>query len=135
MSAIADLMRALMPFADDVESSGQCAATARDALRKHAPCEGCGGLAQVQYAHGPEQCQICDGAGWTPASVETAIARAEEQERAKDRLLAAWEELYRARDGYHRHSFSEEWKRYEQAHLALVAAGGPDFRAERDAEE
>lgn len=60
--------------------------------------------------------------------IDAIVARAD----AAERLAAAWERLYRARDAYHHHSFKAEWDAYEAALRALVDAGGPDLRAEKE---
>lgn len=57
-----------------------------------------------------------------------------ERVAAYSALTAAWEELYRARDAYHKRPFSEEWHRYETALAAVVKAGGPDLRADEEQE-
>jgi hypothetical protein len=43
------------------------------AVIEHAPCDQCGG--------GNPGCVLCGGAGWTPASIESAIARDDERRR------------------------------------------------------
>lgn len=69
MSALADALRALMTPA---ASAHECYEPARDVLRKHARCE------------------ECNGAGWSPASVEAAIARAEDLEAGLQSSLNEW---------------------------------------------
>jgi predicted aminopeptidase len=84
MSALAEALRALMPFTPDSVASFADQARARDVLRKHAPCERCGGTGlctEMCNCEGDGACPGCSGAGWTPASVETAIAQVEERER------------------------------------------------------
>ncbi len=58
---------------------------------------------------------------------DVALARAE-------KIAAAWERVYRARDTYHRHSMTAEWEAYEVALSDLKEAGGPDLRGEQEAE-
>jgi hypothetical protein len=80
MSALADALRALIPIADYYDGSLKRIAeigAARDVFRKHAPCERCGGTGGL-CATMPPRCAKCSGAGWTTASVEAAIDKAEE---------------------------------------------------------
>lgn len=79
MSALADALRALIPFAERPVSSRQHAA--QDVLRKHAPCEGCDGRGGGRTGPGisgrtyEEPCGRCHGAGWTRTSVDARIAK------------------------------------------------------------
>lgn len=96
MSAIADLMRALMPFGVQRDGAWDATLAARDAFRKHAPCDGCNGKGDKRYAVYPshDPCEACSGAGWTPASVEAAIARAEELAQLDAAVLRAADVWY-----------------------------------------
>lgn len=71
MTALGDALRALVPFAGGSELTFRAVGAARDVLRKCAPCEQCGG----DGFRG--KCAFCSGLGFTPASVEAAIAKAE----------------------------------------------------------
>jgi hypothetical protein len=75
MTAFADCLLALRPFAEEWRD-GDPALTARDVLRKHAPCDLCEGTGDCV----PTGRNGCSGAGWTPASVEAACARDEGRE-------------------------------------------------------
>lgn len=98
MTALADAFLALMPFAEEWRD-GDPALTARETLRKHAPCEECGGDGQGRERCGPYmqsvECSSCSGAGWTPASVETRIAREEEQASLEAAVIAAAKDVER----------------------------------------
>lgn len=105
MTALADCLRALMPFCGcqmidlgpRIDAHGVLRA-AREALRKHAPCEGCKGVGRVGGGYLREDCPPCSGAGWTPASVEAAIKRERERERLTNHALTAARDLVVARD-------------------------------------
>ena len=99
---IADCLRALMASGSKRElpiGPRRCLVfngcpEAQDTLRKHAPCEACKG-AGVFYEECDESfkatCRRCSGEGWTPASVEAAIAREESQRSVQhdSRCIAA----------------------------------------------
>src|SRR5687767_8937708 len=89
MRALADALRALMPFAEMANTVlDSTYVAARDVLRKHAPCDRCGGSGnETGVTVVSMRCYPCNGAGWTPASVEAAIARAEERDRFFDRAM------------------------------------------------
>ena len=92
MTALADALRALRPFAHPSYPGHE---VARDVLRKHAPCDGCDGEGlirdptQVYCSSGAQRritCDDCRGEGWTPDSVEAACARTDEREAYVKRL-------------------------------------------------
>jgi hypothetical protein len=90
MSAVllAEALRALVPIAEQarVRGSGRSHwhTDAVSVLRKAAPCDNC--LGSGEAGGFGAACGRCSEAGWTPASVEAAIARAEEREGAHARL-------------------------------------------------
>lgn len=110
MSALADAMRALVPLAQVATRAEQGLAcdngfferfrAQRDVLRKHAPCGRCAGRGDLcepecaQPCGAMETCDLCSGAGFTAASVEAAIARAEERERWLVAIEAATESAW-----------------------------------------
>jgi hypothetical protein len=110
MSAFADCLLALMPFAEEWRD-GDPALTARDVLRKHAPCQICSGLGRCDlytpkcHAQRTQRCEDCMGAGWTPGSVAAAIAMAEERARLDADLIAAAERWCESSGG----SVEESW--------------------------
>jgi hypothetical protein len=114
---LAEALRALMPLArvGDLAARGDLTplnhehvTAARDALRKAAPCEVCGSKC-LTY------CTRCSGAGWTPASVEAAIARAAERERRDQALIDAASRWCAAEGG----AIAEN-----DAHIELIEAYG-----------
>lgn len=125
MSALADALRALMVGLVPV-SEAQMTPTERAAhavLRERSPCEFCSGRGDVCTRGGGcfpclarrWPCGECSGAGWTPASVEAAIAREEERERLDAALLSAACRWCEAEGG----SVTED-----DAHIALIEAYG-----------
>ncbi len=99
---LAKALRALVPFASEyeptIDDSVQGALIeARDVLREAAPCDGCGGsthcgcdACKLYVAGGvlPHTCERCSGLGFTAASIDSAIAQAEERERLDAAVLS-----------------------------------------------
>jgi hypothetical protein len=95
MTAFADALRALRPFAHPSYPGHEAA---RDVLRKHAPCGECQGFGCVE-GRGDPLCPACNGAKWTPASVDAAIVREEQRARLDTDLIAAVERWCEAHGG------------------------------------
>lgn len=107
MSALADALRALMPFAQGPPNPyanprlvAKDMAACRDVLRQFWPCQMCDGhgiIVDKTRGGGFRNpvCIACAGAGWTPASVEVAIAREEELALLDKAVIQAAEDVDR----------------------------------------